>query len=106
MAIAWNQPPIVSEAGAATVPDAAGPPNLTMSTRLGRNVEIAAYPGAEIGGRGRGLTTQQRLDREFLRIRVGFHDRGLDLHLRIPRLRGKDTADHHHHIHTQDPQTG
>ena len=43
-----------------------------------------------------------------MKVTVRLHasvDRGRNLHLRIPRLGGKNTADHAHHIHTQDPRT-
>ena len=51
---------------------------------LGGNIEIAADAGAEIGGRRRGLAAQQRLDREFLRIRIRFDDRRRNLLLQAP----------------------
>ena len=41
---------------------------------LGRNVEIAADAGGEVGQRGRGRAAEQGQDREFLRIGVRFQD--------------------------------
>src|SRR3981189_2062305 len=69
---------------------ASPPHSKTATAMLGGNIEVAAYAGAEIGGRG--LPTQQGLDREFLRIGIGFHDGGRNLHLGVTRLRKQNDS--------------
>ena len=44
---------------------------------LGRILRLPPTPAPRLAVDGRGLAAQQGLDREFLRIRIGFHDRGV-----------------------------
>jgi hypothetical protein len=75
-----------------------------MRAGSGRDVEIAANTGGDIGQRGRVLFTRAKKghDVRFLRFGVRRHDRGCDLHLHATRLSRKNAADQTH-IHTNYP---